>query len=106
MSLLTMEGQFINAYKANDYTNKETGETTIGANKVQIMGQVPVASGEDKAELITLSCHDIAAFKPLAGKKIKFAVGVMASGKDVIYFIPKGTKPVVVSENKTEFLPK
>jgi hypothetical protein len=98
MSLLTMEGQFINAYKANDYINKETGETTVGANKVQIMGQVPVASGEGKAELITLSCHDIAAFKLYSGKRIKFAVGVMASGKDIIYFIPKGTKPEQVNE--------
>jgi len=98
MSLLTMQGQFINAYKANDYTNKDTGETTIGTNKVQIMGRVPVASGEGKAELITLSCHDIASFKPLAGKQISFAVGVMASGKDVIYFIPKGTKPELLPD--------
>jgi hypothetical protein len=93
---LHMIGKLINTFKANDSIDPETREKRDGKSKIQIMSSMPMESGEQRLELIDLSCHDIAAFKPLLNKNISFAVGVTAMGGNAYLYVPKGITPVEV----------
>lgn len=101
MAMITMEGRLINTYKANSRIDKETGKVIEGKEKIQIMGQMPMESGEFRNEMHDLTCHDLNAFKQYQGKTIRFALGIMSAGDNTILFLPKGTKPELVSESKT-----
>lgn len=98
MSMITMEGKLINTFQANSRTDTATGVVTPGKMKIQIMGQMPMESGENRLEMHDLSCNDISAFKPLVGKTIRFALGIMSSDNNTILFIPRGSKPEIVKE--------
>lgn len=98
MSMITMEGKLINTFKANNRTDTATGVVTEGKHKVQIMGHMPMESGESRLEMHDLTCNDIAAFKAFAGKTIRFPLGIMFSENNTILYIPRGAKPEVVKE--------
>ncbi|WP_139306168.1 hypothetical protein [Methylomonas sp. LWB] len=96
MSMITMQGKLINTYQANSRVDQATGLVTQGKHKIQIMGHMPMESGESRLEMHDLTCNDLETFKPLQGKTIRFALGIMSSGDNTILFIPRGTKPEVI----------
>ena len=96
MAMIEMKGQIINIYKANDSLNRETGERRIGAIKLQIMGKMPLESGESQLQMHDLSCREPDSFKPYANKWVSFPIGIMSSENNTILYIPKGAKPVEI----------
>ena len=53
--MLKLKAVLLNTYKSNDFTNKDTGVTTIGRNKIQLLIEKPLKNGGVKKELIDLS---------------------------------------------------
>ncbi len=97
MSMFTITGQVMTALTQPARVDKQTGETTPKKDKVQIFGEMPTESGETRFDLVTLTCDDRSVFDALKGKTVSIPMGVFAPAKgQVIYFIPKGAKPVVV----------
>lgn len=102
MALITCQGKLINVYKANPVKERkdgiETGVLLEGKDKIQIMGDSVMQSGEKRALLQDFTCHDIAVFKQHLNKSIRFEIGIMSAGDNTILFIPKGTVPELVQE--------
>lgn len=53
--MLKLKAVLLNTYKSNDFTDKETGVTTKGRNKLQLLIEKPLKNGGIKKELIDLS---------------------------------------------------
>ena len=92
MAMLLMTGQLLNVFRTVTGVNK-SGEAFGGKDKIQILGAETLQNGETQNKLIDLSCHDVAAFEPHLGKQVTFPVGVLASGKQVVFYVPKGAAP-------------
>ena len=95
MSMLTLNGQLINSFRAPE--GEKDGKQYGGQYKVQILGEIALQNDESKRELVTLSTHNKEYFDGLEGKNISVPVGVFANGKSVTYFIPKGSKPLALN---------
>jgi hypothetical protein len=87
-----MTGQLLNVFRTPVGINKE-GKEFGGKEKIQILGSETLQNGETQNKLIDLSCHDVASFEPHLGKQVTFPVGVLASGKSVVFYVPKGATP-------------
>ncbi len=99
MAMITVKGQFINMFQANSSTDRESGEIRPGAKKIQIIGKMPLESGESQMALRDFSCKEPDVFKAFQGKWIEFAIGMMATERgDVILYIPKGAKPIEIDQ--------
>ena len=92
--MIKLEGIVLNVFTQQGGTNKK-GETFDDRDKVQILGALDLPNGEVKNELITLSVENYRDFKDYLNKKISIAVGAMASGRNVIFYVAKGAKPVL-----------
>ena len=55
-------------------------------------------NGGVKNELFTLSVENYRHFAEFLNKKITIAVGAMASGRNVIFYVAKGALPVLVQD--------
>ena len=100
MSMFNITGQVINTFEAPARSNKETGVEQEAKPKVQLLGDMPVpgGNGQTRMELVTLTCEDQSVYEALRGRTISVALGIFAPAKgQIIYFIPKGAKPVEVS---------
>jgi len=95
MSMLTLTGQLINIFESPKGVKdeKEYG----GQDKIQILGEVVLQNGESRNDLITLTTHNKSLFDGMIGTPIRVPVSVFANGKSITYFIPKGSKPELVS---------
>lgn len=95
MSMLTLTGQLINIFESPKGVKdeKEYG----GQDKIQILGEVVLQNGESRNDLITLTTHNKSLFDGMIGIPIRVPVSVFANGKSITYFIPKGSKPELVS---------
>jgi hypothetical protein len=103
MSMLTMTGTLLNVFKTPEGKNKE-GESFGGNQKIQVLGSVFLQNGEERKQLIDLTCHEVDSFEPLLGEDISFPVGVMSPGKNqTIFFIPRGSKPAVFKPTEDKF---
>ena len=63
----------------------KAGEAFGGKDKIQILGSETLQNGETQNKLIDLSCSDVSAFDRFMGQVITFPVGVIPSGKQVIF---------------------
>jgi hypothetical protein len=99
MSMFNITGQVVNTFEAPARVDKDTGKVeTEAKSKVQLLGDMPVPGGQSRMELVTLTCEDQAEFEALRGRTISVPLGIFAPAKgQVIYFIPKGSKPVEVT---------
>jgi hypothetical protein len=95
MGMLQMTGQLLNVFTTPVGVNKE-GKEFGGKDKIQILGMDTLQNGETQNKLIDLSCHDVAVFERHLGQQIVFPVGVIASGKSVVFYVPKGATPELV----------
>jgi hypothetical protein len=97
-SMFTVTGQVMKTYFQQGQADKETGEIGKPTPKVQIMGEMPVQGGESRFDLITLTVENLKAYSDLQGKKIRVPLGFFAPQKgNIVYFIPKGTNPEIVT---------
>ena len=92
MAMLLMTGQLLNVFRTPVGINKE-GKEFGGKEKVQILGSETLQNGETQNKLIDLSCHDVSAFERLLGQTVSFPVGVIPSGKSIVYYVPRGAQP-------------
>lgn len=100
LSMFTVTGQVVKTFVQGGAVDKATGETGEPTTKVQIMGEMPVQGGDSRIDLITLTIPDKAAYDSLKGKRVRVPLGFFAPQKGtIVYFIPKGSKPEVVSGN-------
>jgi hypothetical protein len=95
--MINLQGTVINVFKQQGGTDKKTGQAFEDRDKVQILGALDLPNGEVKNELITLSVNNVRDFYDLLNKKISIAVGAMASGRSVIFYVAKGATPEVLS---------
>lgn len=96
MAMIVMQGQIINMFKSNDGVDRETGAVRPGKFKIQIMGKMPLMSGESQLQMHDLSCPEPEVFKPFQNKWIQCPLGIMSSGDSTILYIPKGSKPIEI----------
>ena len=96
MAMLLMTGQLLNVFRTPVGINKE-GKEFGGKEKIQILGSETLQNGETQNKLIDLSCHDVSAFERLLGQTVSFPVGVIPSGKQVVFYVPKGAQPDLIA---------
>jgi hypothetical protein len=97
MSMFQVSGTVLHCFDSPAQVNKETGEITRAEKpKVQILGDLPLANGQARFDVITLSCEDKSDFESLKGRRISVPLGMFSPAKgEIIYFIPKGARPTV-----------
>jgi len=63
-----------------DYVNKETGETTLGKVKLQLMSEIRLKNGETKQELkdISIPNEKLSLFKDKIGQVVSVEVNLIA----------------------------
>lgn len=97
MSMFTLRGKVVNTFHQQGRLDKETGELQEGTDRVQIMGEMPVAGGGSKVDLITLTIPEGLDFSEYLQKAVEVPLGFFSPQKgQIIYFIPKGSQ--IVSE--------
>ena len=98
--MIKLEGIVLNVFTQQGGKDKKTGDQFADRDKVQILGAMDLPNGDVKNELFTLSVENYRDFKDFLNKKICIAVGAMASGRNVIFYIAKGTQPVLAETIK------
>lgn len=91
--MIILKGQVVNTFLSPKGVNKDSGKEYGGQDKVQILGKVPLPNGEMKTELVTLTIDDKSSFDQYFGKKISVSIGIFSNGKNIQYYIPKGSLP-------------
>jgi hypothetical protein len=90
--MLTLKGQIINIFQQPK--GEKDGKEYGGQDKIQILGDIPLQNGQTKRDIVTLTTHNLSEFRDFQDKEVSVPVGIIPSGKSLIYFIPKGSKPV------------
>lgn len=93
--MIKLEGTLLNVFTQQGGQNKKTGDAFEDRDKVQILGAMDLPNGDVKNELFTLSVENYRDFKDYMNQKICIAVGAMASGRNVIFYVAKGAQPVL-----------
>lgn len=94
--MIKLEGTLLNVFTQQGGQNKKTGDAFEDRDKVQILGAMDLPNGDVKNELFTLSVENYLDFKDYLNQKICIAVGAMASGRNVIFYVAKGAKPILL----------
>jgi len=78
--MLILKAKLLNIYKSNDYTDKESGKTTLGKVKVQLLSTKKMKDGSDKQELLDISIPavKIELYKDKIGQEVNVEVGLIA----------------------------
>ncbi len=95
-----IKGQLINIFTQPEQTNRRTGELMPEAHYVQILGKIPRQSGNSEYQTVRLKVEHLTEYKPLLGKEITVPVQFMARENRTFPYIPKGSKPELVSNVK------
>ena len=95
--MLNLTGTVINVFTQQGGTNKK-GESFEDRDKVQLLGALDLPNGGIKNELVTLTVENYRDFKDLLNQKISIPVGVMAMGRNVIFYVAKGAQPQILPE--------
>lgn len=85
-------GQVLNVFVQAGGVSKATGEEYEARDKVQLLGELPLQDGQKRMELVTLTVDDARPFEAVKGKRVRVPVGFFASGKNVQFYIPKGSR--------------
>ena len=91
--MITLTGTVLNVFTQQGGKDKKTGDQFADRDKVQILGAMNLQNGEVKNELFTLTVENYRDFKEYLNKNISIAVGAMASGRNVIFYVAKGAVP-------------
>lgn len=90
--MFNLTGQLAKVFVQPGGVSKKTGETFEDRDKVQLIGELPLPNGQTRLELVTLSVDDARPYEAVKGKTIRVPVGFFASGKNVQFYIPKGSR--------------
>ena len=93
--MIKLEGTVLNVFTQQGGKDKKTGDQFADRDKVQILGSMDLPNGDVKNDLFTLSVDNYKDFNQFLNKKISIAVGAMASGRNVIFYVAKGALPVL-----------
>ncbi len=70
------------------------GKEYDASNKVQLMGEVMLPSGEMKYDLMDLKVDDLPSWEVFKGRTVSVEVGAFAPSKgNIIFTVKKGAKP-------------
>ena len=86
--MLVLKAELLGIYKANDFVNKETNETTLGKTKLQLMSTQTMQDGSIKKVLLDVSIPNtkLALFpKEKIGKVVEVDIAII--GKVTYYGI-------------------
>ncbi|MCY6389840.1 hypothetical protein OXU89_20465 [Acinetobacter baumannii] len=92
--MIKLEGTVLNTYHLDGGTNKK-GEEYEARDKVQLLGSLELPNGQIKIELIDLTVEDSRIYDDFKNKLISISCGAMAVGRNVIFYVRKGAKPVL-----------
>lgn len=92
--MINLTGALINAFRLDGGKGKD-GKEYEARDKVQILGSLELPNGEIKHELVDLTVDDSRMYEPFKNKVISISCGAMAIGKNVVFYVRKGAKPVL-----------
>ena len=95
--MIKLEGIVLNVFTQQGGQNKK-GETFDDRDKVQIW-RYGTSKRWCENELFTLSVENYRDFKDYLNQKISIAVGAMASGRNVVFYVAKGALPELVTNS-------
>ena len=87
--MILIKAKLLHIFTSADYLNKETGETTQGKVKLQLLAQATLKNGEVKNELIDISIpkENYELYKNKVGSTVEVPVGIIAKGQVTYYGI-------------------
>jgi len=87
--MILIKAKLLHIFTSLDYLNKETGETTQGKVKLQLLAQTTLKNGEVKNELVDISIpkDDYEKYKSKVGSTVEVPVGIIAKGNITYYGI-------------------
>jgi hypothetical protein len=91
--MINLQGTLINAFRMEGGKGKD-GKEYEARDKVQILGSLELPNGEIKHELVDLTV-DARMYEPFKNKVISISCGAMAIGRNVVFYVRKGAKPVL-----------
>ncbi len=92
-SMLMMSGKLINVFEAPKGINAKTGDEYGGKPRIQLLGALALPNGETRYDLVTLGVEDDRPYNVLKGRDVTVPVAVFVSGKNAVFFVPKGSRP-------------
>ena len=95
--MIKLEGIVLNVFTSRAAKTKKAKHRRPrqGANS----GAMELPNGGVKNELFTLSVENYRDFKDYLNQKISIAVGAMASGRNVVFYVAKGALPELVTNS-------
>lgn len=77
--MLTLKAKLIGIFKSNDFTDRDTGKTTIGKTKLQLQTTRTMQDESTKVELLDISIPDdkVSMYKSKVGQSVEVSVGVI-----------------------------
>ncbi len=84
MSMITLNGQLLNVYRAPVRKNAEEGEKE--KDKIQILGEIALPNGETRMDLMTITVKDARTFEGRENEEISVPVGAFAPQKGSVIF--------------------
>lgn len=84
MSMITLNGQLLNVFRAPLRKGAEEGETE--KDKIQILGEVALPNGQIRNDLMTITVRDAGEYEHKKGEQVSLAVGAFAPQKGTVIF--------------------
>ena len=77
--MLTLKAKLIGMFKSNDFTDRDTGKTTIGKTKLQLQTTRTMQDESTKVELLDISIPDdkVSMYKSKVGQSVEVSVGLI-----------------------------
>ena len=77
--MLLLKAKLIGMFKSNDFTDKDTGKTTIGKTKLQLQTTRTMQDESTKVEILDISIPDdkVSMYKSKVGQSVEVSVGVI-----------------------------
>ena len=87
---VTLKGKLYDTYKAPDFIDKESGKTSEGKHKLQLLIPTIQSNGAVKTEMMDISIPEeqIEKYKTQIGKDIELPCAVVSQSK-VSFYVPK-----------------
>jgi len=77
--MLILKAKLFGIFKSNNYTDRDTGKTTIGKTKLQLQTTRTMQDESTKVELLDISIPDdkVSMYKSKVGQSVEVSVGVI-----------------------------
>jgi hypothetical protein len=92
--MLMLNGRVQNVYHTPQRVDPKTGEVYPASDRVQLLAENELESGEVRLDLVTLKVANPAAYKALEGCLVSVPVGAFPAGKAVQFYALRGGVPL------------